>query len=691
MIGREDEVRGYRERARFFYAAVFLSMTLLVARLFFLQVLKGDELRKFSEANRLKKDRIFPTRGVIFDRDGKVIVDNRAAFDVVMLSQYYHFNEDTNTRLSHALQMPVEELERKLTRVRRLPSFYPVLLRADVSKDILAGIEMDSNAFPGIDIEATVQRRYPYGDIAAQLLGYIGEVDSKDIKNDPEGKLQPGDYIGKMGIERNYDPYLRGVNGVGYVEVDAMGRRRKRDEPGERLLGYVTSTEPVPGDNLYLTLDADLQQVAAQSMKSRGFHGSVVALDPRSGEVLALVNDPSYEPGLISGREVDPKVWVELSQSKDRPLRNRAIQDHYPPGSTFKPFLAIAALAEGIATTETTVNCAGSMQFGSRRFHCWKRHGVINFTRAIKESCDIFFYQMGIQLGIDRIAKYARLFGLGSQTGIRITGEQKGLIPDSEWKRKVFHDIWHPGETLSVAIGQGYVEVTPMQLAAAYAAIGNGGFVYRPYIVRRIERRDGELIKEFQPELTRKIELPQGVFDAVKEGLFEVINQPGGTAFLSRSKLTVLSGKTGTAQVRSFTDIMHKSCPQMEEQYRHHGWFVGYAPRENPQIAVAVIAEHACHGAAAAHVAQELVNAYFEKQARVNGLPLVEEPPPPATKVALVKKKPKAKPVEESDDDDEDSVLIDPEVHAPIPAEPPPAAARPSDDDETPGKPDRED
>jgi len=246
-----------------------------------------------------------------------------------------------------------------------------------------------------------------------------------------------------MGIERNYDSYLRGVNGVGYVEVDAMGRRRKREVPGERLLGYVTSTEAVPGDNLYLTLDADLQRVAAQSMRSRGYHGSVVALDPRSGEVLALVNDPSYEPGQISGREVDSKVWEELSQNRDRPLRNRAIQDHYPPGSTFKPFLAIAALAEGVATTDTTVNCSGSIQFGNRRFHCWKRHGVINFTHAIKESCDVFFYQMGIQLGIDRIAKYARLFGLGNPTGIRISGEQKGLIPDSEWKQKLFHDICH--------------------------------------------------------------------------------------------------------------------------------------------------------------------------------------------------------------------------------------------------------
>jgi len=625
MIGREDEVRGYRERVKLFQGIVTIMFLFIASRLVYLQIIKGDDLRKYSEENRLKKDKLFPTRGIIYDRNGKVIVDNRASFDVVMLAQFYPKNDPTmNARLAKALDMPVEELGRRVDKGRKGASFYPVLLKSNVSKDILAAIETDAHAFPGVDIEVNVQRRYPYSEIAAQVLGYTGEVTTRDIAADTKKVLESGDYIGKMGIERTYDSYLRGINGVGYVEVDAMGRRKK-SEGAEKLLGFVAQTEPVAGNNVYLTLDADLEVAAASAMKARNYMGSVVALDPRSGEILALVNTPSYDPGTISGREVNSKVWTELRNNKDRPLRNRAIQDHYPPGSTFKLFVAIAGLAEGLVSTKSTVNCSGHLPFGNRVFHCWKRHGVADFIRSIKESCDVFYYQLGHQLGVDTIAKYARWFGLGSQTGIRLAGEQRGNIPDTEWKLKTYKDIWHPGETLSVAIGQGYVDVTPIQLVTGYAAIGNGGFVYRPYLVRRIEGRTGEVIKEYQPELIRKIEIPNEVFDAVKEGLFKVINEPGGTAFLSKSKLTQISGKTGTAQVRNFSKMMEVKCEKLPYYDRHHGWFVGYAPKENPQIAVVVIAEHSCHGSSAGPVVREVIDAYMMKQAALSGTPIVTE------------------------------------------------------------------
>ena len=338
-----------------------------------------------------------------------------------------------------------------------------------------------------------------------------------------------------------------------------------------------------------------------------------------------MVNSPSYDPGLISGREVNAKIWSELRNNKDRPLRNRAIQDHYPPGSTFKLFVAMAGLSEGVASLKTNVTCAGQMGFGNRVFHCWKRHNTVDFLRAIKESCDVFFYQLGNNLGVDTIAKYARWFGLGAKTGIRLAGESTGNIPDTEWKLKTYKDVWHPGETLSVAIGQGYVDVTPIQLVTAYAAIGNGGFVYRPYLVRRIEGRTGEVIKEYQPELVRKIEIPNEVFDAVKEGLFKVVNEPGGTAFLSKSKITAISGKTGTAQVRAFGNMKDVKCPALPYEDRHHGWFVGYAPRENPQIAVVAITEHTCHGTAGAPVVKEVVEAFMTKQAALSGTPIVSE------------------------------------------------------------------
>lgn len=634
MIGRENEARGYRDRVGMFTLLAGAAMAVLVIRLFFLQVISGDDLRRFSESNRLKKERLSPTRGTLYDRDGKVVVDNRAAFDVILLSQYYPFTPEIDARLAKAIQMPKEELEKKLAKAKKSKTFHPVLLKADVSKEVIAALTMDAEGFPGVDIEATVQRRYPFGEMAAQLLGYTGEVDNGDLKHD--AKLQLGDSIGKMGLERTYDSFLRGVNGTGYVEVDARGKRRLTSE-GQKLLGYVNREDPKPGDNIHLTLDVDLESTASQAMDSRGFAGSVVALDPRTGEILALVNSPAYNPGLISGREIDADIWKSLSQNENRPLRNRAIQDHYPPGSTFKLFLALAALSEGIANKDTTVHCKGGMQFGSRRFNCHKVHGVIDFVGAIRESCDVFFYQMGIQLGIDRIAQYARAFGLGSKTGLHILGEQKGNIPDSAWKLARYKEPWQPGETLSVAIGQGYVDVTPIQLVTAFSAIGNKGFLYRPYLVRKIEKPNGEIVKEYKPELTRKIDIKSENFDLVKEGLYQVVNAPGGTAGRSRSKKTILSGKTGTVQVKSFANIMAAHCGALPYKDRHHGWFVGYAPKDNPEIAVVAIAEHSCHGGSAGPVVKEVVEAYFDKRAGLlTSTETVKEEP----KVVLKKKLP---------------------------------------------------
>ncbi|MBY0369279.1 penicillin-binding protein 2, partial [bacterium] len=499
MIGREDEVRQYRDRVIFFYAIVAGFLLLIATRLFFLQILQGEELRRFSESNRLKKERLLPTRGVIYDRDGKVIVDNRAAFDVILLAQYYPFDEETDARLAKALGITPAELEKKIAKVRKTPTFHPVLLKADVSKDVIAAIETDAEGFPGVDIETTVQRRYPMGDFASQLLGYIAEVDTSDIKRSTRLKLEMGDYIGKAGIERHYDSSLRGVNGIGYVEVDAKGRRKLADPDSAKLLGYVIQTDPVAGQDLYLTLDADLEKVATDTFRQHGFRGSVVALDPRSGEILAMVNEPAYDPSLVSTREIDTKFWAALSNNKERPLRNRAIQDHYPPGSTFKIFMAVAGLEEGLIKPTTVMDCPGFYQFGNRRFQCWKRHGPTDFVKAIRESCDVFFYNVGNQLGIDRIAKYARMFGLGFPTGINMPGEQRGVIPDSEWKLKTYQQPWHPGETISVAIGQGYLTTTPLQLANAFAAVGNGGFVYRPFLVRRVGGEESDHAKEFKP------------------------------------------------------------------------------------------------------------------------------------------------------------------------------------------------
>jgi penicillin-binding protein 2 len=613
----------------------------------YLQILKGNELRSFSETNRLKKEKLFPPRGVIFDRNGKVIVDNRASFDVVLLPQYYlatlkrsqwkdaaEFLKDRNERLAKALQLPLKDIESRIDNIESAPKYIPILLRADAPKDVIAAIETDVEGFPGVDIVPNVLRRYPYGDMAAQVLGYISEVDQNEIKMFTKRKLQLGDYIGKIGLERIYDAYLRGENGFGYVEVDARGRRRKT-EGGERLLSFVSETEPVPGNNIHLTIDVDLEMAAIQALRSRKYTGSVVAIDPRSGEILAMVSEPSFNPGDISGREIDSEVWKKVSMGADKPLLNRALQGAYPPGSTFKLFMAIAALSEKAITKNFTVDCLGSFRFGNRPFSCWKTHLYTDLVKSIRESCDVFYYNVGNKIGIDVIADYARRFGLGKKTEMGKTAdgsgglfpEVSGLIPDSKWKEETFKQPWHPGETISVSIGQGYVTVTPIQMANAFAAIGNGGFLYRPYLVKRIERRSGEPMQEFHPELRTKIDVPPEVFDLVKEGLSEVVNHQHGTAhFAAHSKIIELSGKTGTAQVRSFTNIMKLKCENMPIKDRHHGWFAGYAPRENPEIAVAAIAEHGCHGTAGAGVVKDVVEAYVRKKYAAEGKPLpVEE------------------------------------------------------------------
>jgi penicillin-binding protein 2 len=311
---------------------------------------------------------------------------------------------------------------------------------------------------------------------------------------------------------------------------------------------------------------------------------------------------------------------------------------------------------EGLINEKSTVQCAGSMQFGSRRISCWKRHGPVDFLRSIKESCDVFYYQLGAQLGIDRIAKYARLFGFGVPTKVRLAGEQSGLIPDSEWKLKRYGIPWQPGETLSVAIGQGYVDVTPLQLVTAYAALSNGGFVYRPFLVRRVEKKGGEILKEYQPELQRKIEVSNEYFDLVKKGLFEVVNAPGGTAGKAKSTKTIISGKTGTAQVRSFSNIMKVKCDQIDLMDRHHGIFVGYAPPENPEIAVVAIAEHACHSWSAAPIVKDVIETYFDKYHGTSQVPIatLDTSPEPEQKRKIARKGKDTK----EDGPEEDSVSL---------------------------------
>jgi len=620
VIGREDEVKPYRERLWIFQLPIFIGFLILISRLIYLQVLRGSELKRFSEANRLKKEKVVAARGRIYDRNGKVIVDNRAAFDAVLIPQYFSSDAKEKSRLAQALQIPEQNLSEKLNKINRGPKYSAGLVKADVDKEVIAAIETSSGEFLGVDIESNVHRKYLFGEVGAQLFGYISEVGKKDLQKNPQ--LELGDFIGRTGLEHYYDNQLRGIDGVGYVEVDARGRRRLTNNAN--VLGYVSTTEPTPGNSLYLTLDIDLSLKAHQSMKHHEFNGTVIALDPRTGEVLTMINLPSYDPGQLSGREINPKVWNRILGNPDRPMRNRAVQDIFMPGSTFKTIVGIAGLAEGVVKKKGSINCEGFIKTGTHKLNCWKTHGVTDFVKAVRESCNVYFAQLGAELGIDTIARYSKLFGFGQPSGVVPMGEQKGLIPDSQWKKEKLKADWFQGETLSAAIGQGYVTITPIQLVNAYAAIANNGVRFKPFLIRRIERPNGELIKEFKPEQELDIRLESSVWKEIQEGLFQVVNSKGGTASYSgRSSKTVISGKTGTAQVRGFSDISKiKNCNALPFNQRHHGWFVGYAPRENPEIAVVALAEHSCHGSSAAPVVRDVIESYFDKINLEKGIPV---------------------------------------------------------------------
>ncbi|MEK6661794.1 MAG: penicillin-binding protein 2, partial [candidate division NC10 bacterium] len=389
-------------------------------------------------------------------------------------------------------------------------------------------------------------------------------------------------------MERRWEELLRGRTGGQQVEVDALGRR-------VRVLHEV---EDVPGHSVFLTLDRDLQETAYEALQ--GKQGAIVALEVNSGAILALVSTPAFDPNIFA-RGVTAEEWRALGEDRMHPLNNRAIQGQYPPGSTFKIVLAIAALEEKVNDPDTQLQCHGSMAFGNRVFRDWKKqgHGAVDLHKGIVQSCDVYFYQLGQRIGIDRIAKYARALGLGEKTGIALDDEKPGLIPDTEWKMRRFGQPWFPGETPSASIGQGYITVTPLQMANLMATVANGGTLYRPWFVRRVESLDGTLIREYGPEKIRSLELKENTLKHLRSALAAVVNSGSGTGGRAKSTLVEIAGKTGTAQVVEMRGAYVKSG-QLSYFIRDHAWFVAYAPAENPVIAVAILVEHGGHGGSAA-------------------------------------------------------------------------------------------
>ena len=590
----------FRDRFTLFFWVILAAVCLLVLRLWYLQIIRGEDLLKRSENNRIRIREVKAMRGIIVDARGVVLVENRPSSDVAISLEDVKDLRGLVEKLEalYAKAGLTFPMDYETIRENRRP-FTPLRVDRNVSREKLALIETHSLELPGVGIDVMPVREYYYGESMAHVIGYIGEVSRDELERDRSAGYKSGDFIGKFGLEKALDPFIRGKAGGEQVEVNVVGRKVK-------TLGRV---EPAQGYRVLLTIDSQLQKAAWAAMEGRA--GAVVALDPRDGSVLALVSRPGFDPNLFN-RGVSADVWEKISSNPLHPMENRAIAGQYPPGSTYKLIVAAAALEEGIITPETTFNCPGHFDMGTRTFRCWKRHGHgrVNLHRAIVESCDVYFYNVGRLLGVDRLAEYARAFGLGSRTGVAMAGERRGLIPTKDWKLARFGIPWQPGETISISIGQGYNTATPIQLANAYAAVAGNGEFFTPRIVKRIETDDGEIIEEFRPEKKAVLPVSREHIQLLRKALWGVVNEPGGTGGQSRVAGRDVCGKTGTAQVIGMGEGDDGSSYPYE--YRDHALFMSFAPRDNPEIVVAVVAEHSGHGGSvAAPVARKVLEAYF--------------------------------------------------------------------------------
>ena len=574
------EISRARQRARLaqlFVAALFLA---LLARLWYLQIAQGEALHLASEQNRIRRDRRPAPRGEILDRRGAVLASTRPKFVVTVDPAVFRTDGPELRRLAQCLGMSIEELRARI----RPPAegYRRVRVAVDIPRETLNRLMERRPWLPGVSVDLEELRYYPQGKLAGHLLGYIGPIPERLAADYREKGYPPDARVGLTGLERVYEEQLRGRDGGLVVEVDAMGRRT-------RLL---REEEPSPGADLVTTVNAAVQRAAEEGLTGRV--GSAVALDPRTGEVLALASRPGYDPNLFA-RGIRVKEWEAIRSDRKLPLLNRAVQSVYAPGSTFKTISALAGLEAGVITQHSAVSCSGAYYLGRKRFGCWKRHGHTDFFDAIAESCDVFFYQMSRRLGVDPIADMASRLGLGEKTGIDLPGERRGTVPSTAWKRRAVRrdPKWHPGDTLNTAIGQGYLQTSSLQMAMVTGAIAMKGKVYRPHLVREI--RSGGRVRRVAPELIREVRLNQQSYELVIEGMRQCVQR--GTGRASALPGISVGGKTGSAQ---------------NPAGKAHAWFVAVAPLEDPQIAVCVMVEHGGHGStAAAPVARAMLAAHF--------------------------------------------------------------------------------
>ncbi|HEY3156875.1 MAG TPA: penicillin-binding protein 2 [Candidatus Eisenbacteria bacterium] len=589
---------GWQRRERILTVGVAGIFALVLMRLFFLQVLQGQRYRELSEGNRIRVEVLTAPRGEVRDRKGRLLADCVPSFTVTLdpFDKAYTRNpahiDSTLATLGPILGVDPALLKEKIQRERKV-SFLPIRLKRNVDIKSVAFVSEHRDQLPGVEVESEPLRRYPLGLMASHLLGYVGEISDKELLDPQYGDYLSGDLIGRMGIERRYEKILRGQDGKRFLEVNALGRKAE-------LLGDKHPIVPRRGVDLELTIDLDVQR-AAEDAFPPGARGAVVALDPRNGEVLALASKPNYDPNEFS-TGITQERWSELSGGGNYPLFNRAIQAAYPPGSTLKPFTSLAGLECGAIVPGTVFakSCTGEFRFGTRLFGCWNHdgHGLLSMHDAIVRSCDVYFYQLGLRIGLERLAAFMSKLKLSEKTGIDLPQERRGLFPDPGWyDRRFGTGRWSRGITLNLAIGQGEVSLTPVKLAQLAAFVGNGGVLLKPHLVRSVGSGGPPASAQADDSLRQVVPVSPYNLDAVRSAMASVVSDPNGTGGQARLDSIAVAGKTGTAQ---------------NPHGKDHALFICFAPADAPRIAVAVLVENAGHGSsAAAPIARKVLEAFF--------------------------------------------------------------------------------
>ena len=582
---------------------------LLCLNFWSLQVGQYERLVEMAENNHQRTISLQAPRGAIVDRDGRVLVDNRYTFNVSLIREQIADIDRSLQLLAQVTGVSAEALRAAVDAQRRVPPFRPIVVVRDASLAQVAAVQARAIELPGVIVEHDPARHYPGRETASHLFGYVGEAQEHQIRAADDPRVTPGAVIGQSGIEQSYNLLLMGENGTRHVAVNNVGRE----------IETIDQAPPRQGRQLRLTLDLDVQRAAEEAFAEGGFEGAAVALDPRSGEVLALVSLPAYDPAAFVPI-VDPDTWSTLNSDTRRPLQNRPLQGRYAPGSTFKVAMAVAALEEGVITPDFAVNCGGGARFYQRFFRCHSRHGRVALDAALEKSCNTYFYTLGSMMDIDAIHRWSTALGLGEPSGIDLPHELPGLIPSRAWKQSRFSQPWYPGETLSVAIGQGAVSVTPISLAVMMSTVASGGLRPTPHMLQAVRGASGwDAAAHPHP---RRVALSPETVAAVRDGLWMAVNR-AGTARRARIEGRDVIGKTGTAQVISLEGLAAVEAAGGDgRRFRDHGWFVFAAPRDDPRIAGVVFAEHSEHGYLAAPIAKRMIETYFAKHDE-------PEPPPP--------------------------------------------------------------